>query len=197
MREHTHLPAMMSFVREHVAQHFQANWPRRSPTVATKRSDAASTLAKRFIEHLRAAGGTLGQPGARLLRRAVRPVKLCWNLQMRSGKPDPLAANIVHVREDCRNAAECAGRFGSPGCRVKMFDKNLVQAIVSGKDLACGPAELSVNAFVTRRHGSLLPLYVTTKVTPVSDMCLSVDQHVSVRRFFIITSPCASARVRF
>ncbi|MCU1258138.1 MAG: hypothetical protein JWO80_1023, partial [Bryobacterales bacterium] len=49
-----------------------------------------------------------------------------------------------------------AGRFGSPGGRVKMFDKNLVHAIVGGKDLDCGSAELSVNLVLTRGHGSLL-----------------------------------------
>jgi hypothetical protein len=43
----------------------------------------------------------------------------------------------VHVREDRRNGAGLAGRFGSPGGRVKMFDKNLVHAIIGGKDLDC------------------------------------------------------------
>jgi hypothetical protein len=42
-----------------------------------------------------------------------------------------------------------------------MFDKNLVHAIVGGKDLDCGSAELSVNpgltiGVLTRPHGSLL-----------------------------------------
>jgi hypothetical protein len=35
-----------------------------------------------------------------------------------------------------------AGRFDSSGGRVKMFDKNLVHAIIGGKDLDCGSAEL-------------------------------------------------------
>ena len=35
-----------------------------------------------------------------------------------------------------------------------MFDKNLVHAIVGGKDLDCGAAELSVNLGLTRGHGS-------------------------------------------
>jgi hypothetical protein len=44
---------------------------------------------------------------------------------------------------------------------VKMFDKNLVHAIIGGKDLDCGSAELSVNLGLTigvwtRGHGSLL-----------------------------------------
>jgi hypothetical protein len=61
----------------------------------------------------------------------------------------------VHVREDRRNAADLAGRFGSPGGRVEMFDKKLVHAIVGGKDPDCGSAELSVNLVLTRGHGSL------------------------------------------
>ena len=155
MREHTHLPAMVGFVRKHVAQHFQANRPRRSPAVSAKLLDAAPATAERFSEHLRAASGALGQSGTGLPRRAVRAVEQSWNLQVRSGEPDPLAADIVHVREDRRNGADLAGRFGSPGGRVKMFDKNLVHALIGGKDLDCGSAELSVNLGLTRAHGSL------------------------------------------
>src|SRR6266571_1746651 len=161
MREHTHLPAMMGFVRKHVAQHFQANRPRPSPAVSAKLLDAAPTTAERFSEHLRAASGALGQSRTGLLRRAVRAAELCWNLQMRSCKPDPLAADIVHVGEDRGNGACLAGRFGCrrfgfPGGRVKMFDKHLVHALIGGKDLDCGSAELSVNLGLRRGHGSLL-----------------------------------------
>ncbi len=44
---------------------------------------------------------------------------------------------------------------------VKMFDKNLVHAIIGGKDLDCGSAQSrvnlsSVNLGLTRGHGSLL-----------------------------------------
>ena len=166
MREHTHLSAMVGFVRKHIAQHFRANRPRLSPAVSAKLLDAAPTTAERFSEHLRAASGALSQSRTGLLRRAMRAVELWWNLQVRSGKPDPLGADIVHVREDRRNGADpffagvFAGRFGcrfrSPGGRVKMFDENLVDAIVGGKDLDCGSAELSVSLGLTRGHGSLL-----------------------------------------
>jgi hypothetical protein len=37
-----------------------------------------------------------------------------------------------------------------------MFDKNLVDAIIGGKDLDGGPAELRVNLGWTRGHGSRL-----------------------------------------
>jgi hypothetical protein len=60
------------------------------------------------------------------------------------------------VREDRRNGAGLAGRFGSPGGRVKMFANNLVHAIIGGKDLGCGWAELSVKLVLTCEHGSLL-----------------------------------------
>jgi hypothetical protein len=153
MREHTHLPAMVGFVRKHVAQHFHANRPRPSPAVSAKLLDAASTIAERFSEHLRAASGALGQSRTGLLRRAVRAVELSWNFQVRSCKPDPPGADIVHVREDRGNGAGLTGRFGSPGGRVKMFDKDLVHAIIGGKDLHCGSAELSVNLVLTRGHG--------------------------------------------
>ena len=48
MREHTHLPAMVRFVRKHVAQHLHAHRPGPSPAVSAKRRDAALTTAKRF-----------------------------------------------------------------------------------------------------------------------------------------------------
>jgi hypothetical protein len=160
MREHAHLPAMMGFMRKHVAQHLRANRPRFSPAVSAKLLDTAFVLttAERFSEHLRAASGALNQSRAGLLWSAMCAVELSWNFQVRSCKPDPLGADIVHVREDRRNAADFvfAGRFGSPGGRVKMFDKNLVHAIISGKDLDRGSAELSVNLGLTRGHGSLL-----------------------------------------
>src|SRR6266478_3655374 len=155
MREHTHLPAMMGFMRKHVAQHFHADRPRSGPAVSAKLLDATPT-AERFSEHLRAASGALGQSRTGLLRRTVCAVELSRNLQARSRKPDPLAADIVHVREDRHNGAGLAGRFGSPGSTVKMFDKNLVHALTGGKDLDCGSAELSVNLVLTRGHGSLL-----------------------------------------
>ena len=60
------------------------------------------------------------------------------------------------MSEDRRNAADLAGRFGSPGGRVKMFDKHLVHALIGRKDPDCGSAELSVNLGLTRGHGSLL-----------------------------------------
>jgi hypothetical protein len=77
---------------------------------------------------------------------------------MRSRKPDPLAADIVHVREDRRDGADIvvARQFGSPGGRVKMFDKDLVRALIGGKNLDCCSAELSVHLRWTRGHGSLL-----------------------------------------
>ena len=156
MREHTHLPAMVGFVRKHIAQHFQANRPGPSPAVSAKPLDAAPTTAERFSEHLRAASGALGQSRPGLPRRAVRAVELSWNLQVRSCKPDPLGADIVHVREDRRNGATLAGRFGSPGGRIEMFDKHLVDAIIGGKDAECGLAELSLGSGLTLGHGSLL-----------------------------------------
>jgi len=151
MREHTHLAAMVGFVRKHVAQHFRANRPRPSPSVSAKLFDAAVILTRseRFGEHLRAANSALGECRAGLLRRAVRAVELSWNLQVRSRKPNPLAADIVHVRENRRNGARLAWRvgcrrFGRPGGGVKMFDQNLVHAIVCSKDLDSGWAELRV-----------------------------------------------------
>jgi hypothetical protein len=71
---------------------------------------------------------------------------------MRSGKPDPLAAHIVHVCEDRRNAADVVAevvadivcRLSLPRIRVQIFDKHLVHALIGSKDPGCGPPKLSV-----------------------------------------------------
>ena len=161
MREHAHLPAMMGFMGNHVAQHFHANRPRPSPAVSAKLLDAPTTAAKHFSKHLRTASGAFSQSCAGLRPRAVRAGKLSWNLHVWSGKPDPLAADIVHVREDRRNGADLASWFGYPGGRVKMFDNHLVHSLIGGKDLDGGSAQLymillSLNFASTRGHGSLL-----------------------------------------
>ena len=151
---------------KHVAQHFRANRPGLSPAVSAKHLDVAP-IAKRIREHLRAANGALGQSRAGLLRRAARPVELRWNLQVRSCKPDPLGADIVHVREDRRNVAGLAGRFGSPGGRVKMFDNNLVYAIIGDKDPDRGLAELDMNLFFRRGQDSCSSPYNYVRVVGV------------------------------
>ncbi len=144
---------MVGLMSEHVAQHLHTNRKGWSPAISAKLLDPPP-VAKRFSQHLRAASGALGQSRTGLLRRAVRAVELFWNLQVRSCKPDPLGANVVHVREDRRNGADLAGRPGYPGGRVKMFDKNLVHAIIGDKNSDCGSAKLSVNLVLTRGHGS-------------------------------------------
>ena len=155
MREHTRLPTMMGLVRKHVAQHLRANRPRPSPSVSAKLLNAVLTT-ERCREHLHTASGALGQSYTSLPRRAAHTIELPWNLQVGSGKPDPLAADVVHVREDRRNGANAAGRLGFPDGWLKMFDQNLVDAVVREKDLDSGPAELSVNLELTPDHGSML-----------------------------------------
>jgi hypothetical protein len=76
MLEHTHLPAMVGFVRKHVAQHFQANRPRPIPAISAKLLDTSPGTAQRFSEHFRAARRTLGQSRTGLVRRTVRAVEL-------------------------------------------------------------------------------------------------------------------------
>src|SRR5205823_4502181 len=109
-----------------VAQHFRADRPGLGPAVPAKHLDATLAIAERVGEHLRAAGCALGQSRPGLPRRAMRPVELWWNLQVRRCEPDPLSADIVHVRENCRNGAAFAGWLGSPCGSVKMFDESLV-----------------------------------------------------------------------
>lgn len=89
MRKQQYLSAMVGFVGKHIAQHLDANRKGRSPTVSTKHVDAA-TAVESFGEHFGAACRAQGQTGSGLLWRAVRALEQRWNLQVRSGKPDPL-----------------------------------------------------------------------------------------------------------
>jgi hypothetical protein len=158
MREHAHLPAVVGFVGKHVAEHLEAHRPGRGQAVSAKLLDAAA-IAERFRQHLPAASGAPGQRGAGLFRSAVRTVELLWNHKVRSRKPDPLRADVVHVREDRRNGADFAGRyrrrFCSPGRWIEMLDKELIHAIIGGKDLRCGSARISLRRALHRGHGTV------------------------------------------
>ena len=81
MCEHTHLSAVVGFVGKHVAQHLRSDGPGLSPSVPTKRVDAArgavgSLAVERFGKHLRAAYSAFGQAFTDLLRSAVSAVEL-------------------------------------------------------------------------------------------------------------------------
>src|SRR5271170_155485 len=155
MCEEAHLAAMVSFVSEHVAKHLRANGPGPSPAVSVKFFYAAGRIIERFSEHLGTAGGALGPCGTCLLRGAVRTMELRGNLQMRSCQPDPFGADVVDVREDGCNVADPAGWIRRPCGGIKMFDEDLVDAIICGEDPDCGRAELSVNRMLACGHGSI------------------------------------------
>jgi hypothetical protein len=180
MRKHAHLPAMVGFVRKHVAEHLHARRPGLGPAVSEKLPDAALTVTERFGEHFFAASGALSQSSAGLPRRAVCTVELSRNLQVRSRKPDPLATHIVQVREDGHNGTGLAGRLGAPRGRVKVLDNYLVHAVVDGKYLDCSLAELRLNLgwtniLLTRGHSSLLLAcpwdFPSISVVPESSEC--------------------------
>ena len=76
---------------------------------------------------------------------------------MGSCKPDPLSADIVHVRKDRRNRTNLAVWFRLPNGSVKMLDKEMIHPIIGSKDLCCGLAELAVNLVLACGQGSLPP----------------------------------------
>jgi hypothetical protein len=66
------------------------NGPQRSSAVSRNFPTRRPTTAERFSEYLRTAGRLLGQSRMGLLRRRARPVELWWDLQVRSGKSEPM-----------------------------------------------------------------------------------------------------------
>jgi hypothetical protein len=144
LREHANLSAMMSFMGQHVAQHFHADRPGLTPAVPLKLLDAATT-AERFREHFGTARPTIGQRCAGLRLSAMGAIELNWDLQVRSCQPDPLTTNIVHVRKDGSDAADLAGRFRGPCVSTEMLDNRLIYAIIDRKYPSRGPAELRID----------------------------------------------------
>lgn len=155
MGEQADLAAMMGFVRKHVTEHFRADGPGASPTVAVEFEDTAGAIES-FGKHLRAASGALRQCGAGLLPGAAGTVELRRNFEVRSGEADPLGADIVQVGKDGGDGAGgLAGRLGEPGGRVEMPDEQLVDAVVDGEDFDSGTGERRVRRG-SDGHGALL-----------------------------------------
>ncbi len=75
---------------------------------------------------------------------------------MRGGEPDPLGTDIVYMGEDRGDGASLARRFGLPDRRVKIFDENLVDTIVGGKNPCGGSAGLRLNTGLSCGHGAPL-----------------------------------------
>ncbi len=156
MREHANLPPMMRFVRNHVAEHLRPGRPWTSPSVSTKLLHTTFAITQRFGKHHFAETGAPCQCRTSLAWRTARAVELWGNSQVRRGEPDPLRADIVHVREDRRNRADFAGRLGFPDGSIKILDKNLVQALISPKDPDRGLSKLRVNLASAHRHSLIL-----------------------------------------
>jgi len=142
MGEDGYLPSMVGFVSNHIAEHLRADRPGLSPAVSQETRDAAPAT-ERLGQHFRASRAALGQPKPGLFGCAVGAVQLCWNAEVRGCKPDPLAADIMHMREDRRDCADVAVRLGIPDGGIKLFDEILVDSLVGGKDPHCGLAGLS------------------------------------------------------
>ena len=102
---------------------------------------------------------------------------------MRSRKPDPLGADIVHVREDGRYGADLARRLGSPGGGIKIFDQNLVQPIIGRENLDLCSAELSLNLVSTRRHGFLGPILLPARSAATFLLSENKTGDIIVHRF--------------
>src|SRR5712664_1746924 len=76
---------------------------------------------------------------------------------MRSCKPDPLAADIVQMREDGRDSPATAfltRRLGAPRTRVEMGEDELVHGVVARVGFEQGVANLGKRRVGLECHGS-------------------------------------------
>lgn len=146
MRQHADLAAVVGFMREHISNHGSTRGPRAGPTVAHELPDATLRTGESFGEHLGAALRTFGKRRARLLLRTAGTIKLRRQLEMRRGKSQPLATNIVDVSEDGSDGARAAAwRFGVPSSRVEMLKDELVHCVVDREGFQQNVAELSLD----------------------------------------------------
>src|SRR5882724_3937547 len=94
--QHQNLTAMMGLVREHVSEHGSSGGPRWHPTVARKLYNAAIRSGRESVrQHAQALPGASPVRGGSLLHGAAARIESRRTLQMRSRKPEPLAADIV------------------------------------------------------------------------------------------------------
>ena len=192
MRQHAHLPAMVRFVRQHVAQHFYADRPRWRPTISAKLLDAAAAIAQRFREHLCAASGALGQSGTGLLRRTMRALELLRHLQMWSREPDPFTTHIMHMRKNRHDRPGLSGRLRSPRRRVKLLDDHLIHALICRKNLRGSSAELGLKIFLARGHDR--SPYSRPMILPARRSCAKV--YLPPRQDSYKLSTAKSIRIR-
>lgn len=145
MGKHADLPAMVRFVRKHVAEHLGANGPGLRPAIAQKPCNPAGAI-ERFPKQLRATTRAFCQGRPSLLRRAAWVTELRRDFDMRRVQPDPFRSDVVHVGEDCADTADPTAGWSTglsiPDCRIKMFDQKLVDTIVGGEYTDCRRREV-------------------------------------------------------
>src|SRR5712664_4101329 len=154
---HHNLTAMMRLVREHVSEHGPSGGPRWHPTVPTELCNAAIRSGRESIrQHSQTLRGASPVRGSSLLHGAAVGIERCWTLQMRRCKPDPLAADIVQMREDGRDRPATAfltRRLSSPRTRVQMGEDELVHGVVARVGFEQAVANLGKRRVGLECHG--------------------------------------------
>jgi hypothetical protein len=136
MREQADLPAMVRVMGNHVGEHSWARTPGPCPAIAKKNVNPAFRARLGFEKHLAAARGAVSQRSSGLLLRASASVQESRYFQVRSRQPQPLTADIVHMRKDPGNRAYAPARgLRPPRPRVEVLQDELVHEIIHGVGL--------------------------------------------------------------
>src|ERR1700689_634328 len=88
---------------------------------------------------------------------------------MRGRKPQPFAADVMDVREDCGDRTSPApGRFGAPRSRIQMLEHDLVHPVIYGVTLHQRLTKIEENGSLRARHGICLMLNdeITASTSP-------------------------------
>jgi hypothetical protein len=169
MRQHAHLAAMVRIMQNHVRKHGRAPGPRLGPTIPNELPDA-NRPSQGFGQHLRAAFGAFHQRGTDLTLRAAGSIKLRGQLEMRRGKPQPLPANVVHMRKDRRDGAHVsAGRFCPPGAGMQTLDDKLIHLVVYGVGFQQRLAKIRSGQGSGTSHG--FPSFLFSGIEPNAELC--------------------------
>lgn len=153
MRQHARLPAVMGIMRKHVCQHGCAPRPRFRPSIAAKGFDAGLGMNKGTSEHLATACATFGKRQFGFFLRATSCIERRRELKMRGGKPEPFAADIMHVRKDCRDrTAPTCRQPSAPGSGIEMIEYHLIHALIYGVALDQRLAKIRCGSGRDMRH---------------------------------------------
>lgn len=157
MRQHQHLTAVVSFVREHVDEHGWSGGPGRRPAVAVEFCNACWVGRQGVREHAGTAFAAFGEGGPHLFLCCAGAIEILGKFQVGRRQTQPFTPNVVDVSEDGGNGAYvAAGKFCAPSMSIEIGEDELIHAFVGGPDFEEQLAMAGVGLWGAAGHGGVV-----------------------------------------